>query len=66
MKKNLFIVLILTFFSYPSFAEIEGKGLICKCFNDDETRFDCYPDLPVLGISSQLGIFFKDGIVEVY
>ena len=69
MKKNLFIVLILTFFSYSSFAEIEGKGLICKCFNDDETRFDCNPDSLdawAAGYMPYVGIFFKDGKVEVH
>ena len=69
MKKNLFIVLILTFFSYSSFAEIDGKGFICKCFNDNETAGMCISESTDNWASGHLpyvGFFFKDGKVEVH
>ena len=67
LKKICYIIAIIsTIYSFGANAEIENKGLVCKCFEDKDTRFSCSPDSPIEGLSSYLGIFFKDGIVEVH
>ena len=69
MRKNLFIFLILTFFSYPSFAEIDGKSLICKCKsltnNPDCKKPFIYSD-SFANPLTHLGIYFEKGFVSLF
>ncbi len=61
---RLLIFLIFIFSSFSAYSEIEGKGLICKCFLD--TVNGCKKNKPYLGQSPFIGIFFENDKVYIH
>ena len=63
-KIYIFFFLIFSLYGYKAFAEIDGKGLICKCVKN--TKVGCLEYKPYQGITPYIGIFFSNKNVKVY
>lgn len=64
MVKIRYIFILFIFVSFTSHAEINDKGLICKCIKN--SKVNCLEHKPYQGKSPYIGVFFSNNKVNVY
>ena len=62
---KLLTTILLIFFSLPSFASVNGKGIVCKCLDCKLDHLDPSSYIPD-NKSTEIGFHFKTNKVAIY
>ena len=62
---KLLITILLIFFTLPSYANVNGKGIVCKCIDCKTNHLDPSSYMPD-GKPTEIGFHFKTNKVAIY
>ena len=62
---KLLITILLIFYTLPSFASVNGKGIVCKCIECKQDHLDPSSYMPN-NKPSEIGFHFKTNKVAIY
>jgi len=62
---KLLITILLIFFTLPSYANVNGKGIVCKCIDCKTNHSDPSSYIPD-GKPTEIGFHFKTNKVAIY
>jgi len=62
---KLLITILLIFFTLPSYANVNGKGIVCKCIDCKTNHLDPSSYIPD-GKPTEIGFHFKTNKVAIY
>ena len=62
---KLFITILLIFYTLPSFASVNGKGIVCQCIDCKLDHLDPSSYMPN-NIPTEIGFHFKINKVAIY